>query len=146
MPCNRARAAEIMRERRLDALVTSSQANLTYVLNYPTLSSCMSEATIFAVLPADPTAGPMVVASRNSASMVAEWALNVQDVWLWGVYHVEFPEDVPMDRLPELPRRHAAMLREWHPFRSQRELPELFRRYRPNGLRGNPFGKAEAIP
>jgi len=112
MPCNRARAAEIMRERRLDALVTSSQANLTYVLNYPTLSSCMSEATIFAVLPADPTAGPMVVASRNSASMVAEWALNVQDVWLWGVYHVEFPEDVPMDRLPKLPRRHAAMLRE----------------------------------
>lgn len=112
MPWNRTRAAEIMRQQRLDALVTSSQANLTYVLNYPPMSSCMSEATMFAVLPSDPDAGLLLVASRNSASMVAEWAPDVQDVWLWGSYHVEFPDEVAVDRLPDLPRRQARMLRD----------------------------------
>jgi Xaa-Pro aminopeptidase len=104
-----------MREKRLDALVTSGQANLTYLLDYPTMSSCMSEATVFAVLPADPAQGLSVVASRNSAAMVAEWAPEVRDVWLWGVYHVAFPEDVDLERLSDLPRRHAAMLRDAKP-------------------------------
>jgi Xaa-Pro aminopeptidase len=112
MPSNRTRAAEVMRRHRLDALVTSSQANLTYLLNYPSLSSCMSEATIFAILPADPAVGLAVIASRNSAAMVAEWAPEVHEVWLWGTYHVEFPDDVAVDRLPDLPRRHASLLRD----------------------------------
>jgi len=112
MPCNRTRAARILREHRLDALITSSQANLTYLLDYPQMSSCMSEATVFAVLPADPEAGLLVVASRNSASMVAEWCPEVQDVWLWGNYHVEFPPEVLVEQLPDLPRRQARMLRD----------------------------------
>jgi len=74
MPCNRTRAADVMRHYKMDALVTSSQANLTYLLDYPMPSSCMSEGTIFAILPADPTADLAVVASRNSAALVAEWA------------------------------------------------------------------------
>jgi Xaa-Pro dipeptidase len=112
MVCNRIRATEVMRQRNVDALVTSSQANLTYLLNYPPLSSCMSEGTIFAILPADPAAGLAVVASRNSAAMVAEWAPEVREVWLWGTYHVEFPDDLCIDQLPDLPQRHARMLRE----------------------------------
>jgi Xaa-Pro dipeptidase len=112
MPCNRTRAAEIMRLHTLDALITSSQANLTYVLNYPPMSSCMAEATVFAVLPADPAEGIMLVASRNSASMVVEWAAEVKDIWLWGEYHVEYPTDVCVERLPDLPQRHARMLRD----------------------------------
>ena len=112
MPCNRTRAAEITQQQKLDALVTSNQANLTYLLNYPPMSSCMSEATVFAVLPADPAGDLMLVASRNSASLVAEWAPEVKDVWLWGNYHVEFPPDVAVDRLPELPQRQARMLRD----------------------------------
>jgi Xaa-Pro aminopeptidase len=101
-----------MRDKGLEALVTSGQANLTYLLDYPTMSSCMSEATVFAVLPADPDQALSVIASRNSAAMVAEWAPEVQDVWLWGVYHVAFPEDVDLENLPDLPRRHASMLRD----------------------------------
>jgi len=115
MPCNRARAAALMQEKRLEALVTSGQANLTYLLDYPTMSSCMSEATVFAVLPADPTEGLSVVASRNSAAMLAEWAPEVRDVWLWGAYHVAFPEDVQLERLPDLPRLHAVLLRDARP-------------------------------
>jgi Xaa-Pro aminopeptidase len=101
-----------MKATGLDALVTSGQANLTYLLDYPTMSSCMSEATVFAILPADPEQTLSVVASRNSAAMVAEWAPAVRDVWLWGVYHVAFPEAVNLERLPDLPRRHAVMLRD----------------------------------
>jgi len=112
VPCNRTRAAEITQQQKLDALVTSNQANLTYLLNYPPMSSCMSEATVFAVLPADPAGDLMLVASRNSASLVAEWAPEVKDVWLWGNYHVELPPDVAVDRLPELPQRQARMLRD----------------------------------
>jgi Xaa-Pro aminopeptidase len=112
MPCNRARAAAILGQHRLDALVTSSQANLTYLLNYPPMSSCMSEATVFAVLPANPDEDIWLVASRNSASLIVEWAPEVKDVWLWGTYHVGFPDDVQVDRLPDLPQRHARMLRE----------------------------------
>lgn len=112
MPCNRPRAAQIMRRHGVDALVTSSQANLTYLLDYPIMSSCMSEATVFAVLPAAPEAGLAVVASRNSAAMVAEWAPTVEDVWLWGTYHVACPSEVVLEELPELPRRHARLLRD----------------------------------
>ena len=111
MPCNRARATELMRHQQLEALVTSSQANLTYLLNYPLMSSCLSEATVFAVLPADPAAGLLLVASRNSADMVVEWAPDVRDVWLWGTYHMEFPDSVVVEHLPEMQRRQAAMLR-----------------------------------
>jgi len=112
MPCNRTRATALLRQHQLDALVTSSQANLTYLLDYPTISSCMSEGTVFAVLPADPSAGLAVVASRNSAAMVAEWAPDVTAVWLWGAYHVGFPTDVRVEDLAPLPRRHAEMLRD----------------------------------
>lgn len=112
MPCNRTRAAEVMQEYKLDALITSSQANLTYLLDYPPMSSCVSEATIFAVLPADPSAGIMLVTSRNMADMIVEWAPEVRDVWLWGSYHMEFPDGVAVERLPDMQRRQARMLRE----------------------------------
>jgi Xaa-Pro aminopeptidase len=101
-----------MRDHRLDAVVTSSQANLTYLLDYPTMSSCMSEATVFAVLPAEREEGLAVIASRNSAAMVAEWCPAVTDVWLWGVYHVEYPAGLSPDVLADLPRRHAVLLRD----------------------------------
>jgi Xaa-Pro aminopeptidase len=111
MPHNRTRAAAIMREHALDALVTSGQGNLTYLLNYPPMSSCVSEATIFAVLPADPAAGIALVTSRNMADMIVEWAPEVRDVWLWGSYHMEFPDGVAVERLPDMQRRQARMLR-----------------------------------
>ncbi len=112
MPCNRLRASQVMSQHGLEALVTSSQANLTYLLDYPTMSSCMSEATVFAVLPRDMQAGLGVIASRNSAAIVAEWAPQVTDVCLWGTYHVELPPDVSLEALAGLPRRHAILLRE----------------------------------
>jgi Xaa-Pro dipeptidase len=101
-----------MQRHGIDALVTSSQANLTYLLDYPMMSSCMSEATVFAVLPVTPEAALTVVASRNSAAMVSEWAPAVDDVWLWGKYHVECPPEVALEELPDLPRRHARLLRD----------------------------------
>jgi Xaa-Pro dipeptidase len=112
MPCNRVRATQQLRQHGLDALVTSGQSNLTYLLDYPTLSSCMSEGIVFAVLPADPSAGLAVVASRNSAAMVAEWAPEVTAVWLWGAYHVGMSDDLRIETLPPFPRRHAEMLRD----------------------------------
>jgi Xaa-Pro aminopeptidase len=72
----------------------------------------MSEGTVFAMLPADPDAALLLVASRNSASMAVEWAPTVTDVWLWGTYHVEFPAEVTIEALDPLPQRHARMLRE----------------------------------
>lgn len=112
MPCNRPRATQIMQQHGLEALVTSSHANLTYLLDYPTMSSCMSEATDFAVLPSEMETGLAVIASRNSAAMVAEWAPEVTDIWLWGAYHVELPPVTRLEALPDLPRRHALLLRE----------------------------------
>jgi len=114
MPVNRERALAIMREHRLDAIVTMTPENLTYIADFPMLHGCLSESRIYAVYAADPSQPPSIIISRNSLDLLTSSTSAVDDIWLYGSFFLFESQDWE-PKTPEERRLQVALRRPHHP-------------------------------
>jgi Xaa-Pro dipeptidase len=84
MPVNRERATAIMHEHRLDAIVTMTPENLTYLADFPLLRGCLSETRVYCIFPAAADHQPSVVMPKLSVDMLTSSTCPVEDIWLYG--------------------------------------------------------------
>lgn len=145
MPVNRARATAILRENRLDGVVTTTPENLTYLTDFPFLHGCLAETRVYAVFPTDPDDPPSVVMPRLSVDMLTSSSSPVEDIWLFGNFFLfEAPGWQPETEEEE---RMAAALRCRPQFKSDQDA--LLACLRAHGLENARLGfdeKALASP
>jgi Xaa-Pro aminopeptidase len=79
---NKQRAIDIMRERGMDALITTSQANNTYLSDLPINGFCILTSE------GDGT----IIARALDSFILAEAPSWIKDVRLYGLFHI-FPSD-----------------------------------------------------
>jgi len=84
MPVNRERALVIMREHNLDAVVTMTPENMTYLTDFPMLHGCLAETKVYVIFPAASDQQPSIVIPRNSVDMLTSSPSTVEDIWLHG--------------------------------------------------------------
>lgn len=113
MPVNRERAAAIMREHRLDAIVTMTPENLTYLTDFPLLHGCLAETKVYVVFPAAADQAPSIVIPRNSVDMLTSSPSTVDDIWLYGNFFL-FEDQGWQPQTGEERRLHAALRRPHH--------------------------------
>ena len=110
MPVNRARATAVMQEHKLDAIVTMTPENLTYLTDFPLLHGCLAETRVYVVFAADADAPPTIVIPRNSVDMLTSSPSTVEDIWLYGNFFL-FEEPGWQPQTQEEQRLHAALRR-----------------------------------
>ena len=103
-----------MREHKLDAIVTTTPENLTYLTDFPLLHGCLAETRVFVVFAADPTIPPSIVIPRNSVDMLTSSPSTVDDIWLYGNFFL-FEEPGWQPETQEERRLHAALRRPQYP-------------------------------
>ena len=121
MPVNRERALAIMREHRLDAIITMTPENLTYLTDFPLLHGCLAETKVYVVFPAAPDQQPSIVIPRNSVDMLTSSASTVEDVWLYGNFFL-FESEGWVPAMSEESRLQAALRRHPHHLLDQEAL------------------------
>ena len=114
MPVNRERALAIMREHRLDAIVTMTPENMTYLTDFPMLHGCLAETKVYVVYPAAADQKPSMVIPRNSVDMLTSSSATVDDIWLHGNFFLFEFEGMDPKTLTEDERRLHAALRSPH--------------------------------
>jgi Xaa-Pro aminopeptidase len=112
MPVNRERATAIMREHRLDAIVTMTPENLTYLTDFPLLHGCLAETKVYVVFPAADQP-PSIIIPRNSVDMLTSSPSSVEDIWLYGNFFL-FEDQGWQPQTSEERRLHAALRRPHH--------------------------------
>lgn len=116
MPVNRERAAALMHEHKIDALVTMTPENLTYLTDFPMLHGCLAEAKVYAVFSAAADQATSIVISRNTVDKLTSSASTVDDVWLYGSFFLFETDGVDPSSLTPVERRlHGALGRPHHP-------------------------------
>src|SRR5512136_556361 len=112
MPVNRDRALAVMREHRLDAIVTMTPENMTYLTDFPMLHGCLAETKVYVVFPAAQDQKPSIVIPRNSVDMLTSSGSMVDDIWLHGNFFLFESEGLDPSILTNEERRlHAALHR-----------------------------------
>ena len=110
MPVNRERALAVMREHRLDAIVTMTPENMTYLTDFPMLHGCLAETKVYVVFSAAADRQPSMVIPRNSVDMLTSSACTVEDIWLHGNFFLFESEGLKPEGLTAEERRlHAAL-------------------------------------
>jgi len=110
MPVNRERALSVMREYRLDAIVTMTPENMTYLIDFPMLHGCLAETRVYVVFPAAADQQPSIVIPRNSVDMLTSSSSTVDDIWLHGNFFLFESEGLdPKTLTAEEQRLHAAL-------------------------------------
>jgi len=114
MPVNRERALVIMREHNLDAIVTMTPENMTYLTDFPMLHGCLAETKVYVVFPAAPDQQPSIVIPRNSVDILTSSSSTVEDIWLHGNFFLFEAEGLDPKALTADERRLHAALRSPH--------------------------------
>jgi Xaa-Pro dipeptidase len=114
MPVNCERALAVMREHNLDAIVTMTPENMTYLTDFPMLHGCLAETKVYVVFPAAADRKPSIVIPRNSVDMLTSSSAAVDDIWLHGNFFLFEAEGLDPKTLTEEERRLHAALRSPH--------------------------------
>lgn len=116
MPVNRERALAVMREHNLDAIVTMTPENMTYLTDFPMLHGCLAETKVYVVLPAEADQKPSIVIPRNSVDMLTSSSSPVDDIWLHGNFFLFESEGIDAKALTtEEKRLHVALRSPYTP-------------------------------
>lgn len=99
-----------MREHKLDAIVTMTPENLTYLTDFPLLHGCLAETRVYVVFPAAADQAPSIVIPRNSVDMLTSSPSTVDDIWLYGNFFL-YEEPGWQPETAEERRLHAALQR-----------------------------------
>ncbi len=114
MPVNRERALAIMREHNLDAIITMTPENMTYLTDFPMLHGCLAETKVYVVFPAATDQKPSMVIPRNSVDMLTSSSSTVDEIWLHGNFFLFESKDMDPKTLTEEEGRLHAALRSPH--------------------------------
>jgi len=114
MPVNRERALAVMREHGLDAIITMTPENMTYLIDFPMLHGCLAETKVYVVFSAAADQQPSIVIPRNSVDMLTSSNSSVGDIWLHGNFFLYESEGTDPKNLTEEERRLHAALRRPH--------------------------------
>jgi Xaa-Pro aminopeptidase len=114
MPVNRDRALAVMREHRLDAIISMTPENMTYLTDFPMLHGCLAETKVYVVFPAAGDQQPGMVIPRNSVDMLTSSASTVEDIWLHGNFFLFESEGLKPEALTAEERRLHTALRRPH--------------------------------
>jgi len=110
MPVNRERAEAIMKEYRLDAIITTTAENMTYLSDFPLLYGCMAETKVYVIFPASIDQKPSVVIPRNALDMLTSSTSTLDDIWLHGNFRFFESEDLsPASLTPQEQRLIQAL-------------------------------------
>lgn len=117
MPVNRERALAIMREHHLDAIVTMTPENMTYLTDFPLLHGCLAETRVYVIFPAAADQQPSIVIPRNSVDILTSSGSTVDDIWLYGNFFLFESKNLEsLHPTTEERRLHAALQRPHHVF------------------------------
>jgi len=115
MSVNRERALAVMREHRLDAIISMTPENMTYLTDFPMLHGCLAETKVYVVFPSAADQQPSMVIPRNSVDMLTSSSSTVEDIWLHGNFFLFEADGVRPEALTAEERRlHAALRRPHH--------------------------------
>jgi Xaa-Pro aminopeptidase len=84
MPVNLDRALAVLREHRLDAVISMAPENLTYLADFPAFSDWESAPRVYAILPAGQDARASLVVPRDAVDLLAASGAAIDGVWLYG--------------------------------------------------------------
>jgi Xaa-Pro dipeptidase len=113
MPVNRERALAVMKDHNLDAIITMTPENLTYLTDFPMLHGCLAETKVYAVFSAAADQPVSMVLPRNSVDMLTSSASMVNDTWLYGNFFLYEAEGWTPNSDEER-RLHAALRKHQH--------------------------------
>jgi Xaa-Pro aminopeptidase len=99
-----------MREHHLDAIVTMTPENMTYLTDFPLLHGCLAETRVYVVFPAAADGVPSIVIPKNSVDMLTSSDSTVEDIWLYGNFFL-FEDQGWQPTTPEERRLDAALRR-----------------------------------
>lgn len=121
MLLNKSRAKQLMDYYKVDCLIATTPANVSYASGYGAPYTCVSDIEFLVILPKEENITPVVVSSKISSDLFLGAGSWIEEIRLYGEFFIyEFPE-INKEHLTDIEKRQYRLMREVKTERTQTE-------------------------